>query len=75
MRMAAKVASEGNEGNQPATIASCKSCIIVIYTAHHPVLIITGCSVMPWPRQNEFTNAPQRQDLRVTRREDPLAMQ
>lgn len=31
-----------SEECQPATIASCKSCVIVIYTAHHPMLIITG---------------------------------
>lgn len=43
---------------QLATIASCKSSIIVIYTAHHPMLIITKRSVTPRPRKkNEFTNA------------------
>jgi len=32
---------EGSRRSQTATIASCKSCIIVIYTMHQPMLIIT----------------------------------
>lgn len=58
--------SEGELARAHPTIASCKSYIIVIYTAHHPMLIITGRSVAPRPRRNEFTNASQRQDLRAS---------
>lgn len=37
------------------------------------MLITTGSRVMPRPRRNEFANAPRRQDLRGSQRENPLA--
>jgi len=53
---------EGSQRGQTATIASCKSCIIVIYTTHQPMLIITqrhASTTMKWVYERttvEFTS-------------------